>query len=42
MEELERFRKLATGRETRIIELKMEINGLLQRPDEDARYKIVD
>jgi PAS domain S-box-containing protein len=42
MEELERFRKLATGRETRMIELKMEINGLLQRLDEDAKYKIVE
>ena len=42
MEELERFERLAVGRESRMIELKREINELLQRLDEPVRYNIVE
>ena len=38
---LKRFNKLAVGRELKIIELKKEINGLLEDLDKEPRYKIV-
>ena len=38
--ELERFNRLAVGRETRMIDLKKEINDLLARLNEQARYKL--
>ena len=38
MEELTRFNKAAVGRETRMIELKKEINDLCSRLGEEARY----
>jgi len=39
-EELTRFRKLAVGRETRMIELKKEINELLNESGKSQKYKI--
>ena len=39
-EALKRFNKLAVGRELRMIELKKEINGLLEDLDKEPRYKI--
>jgi PAS domain S-box-containing protein len=41
VEELERFNKLAIGREIRMIHLKEEINELLFRLNQDKKYKIV-
>jgi PAS domain S-box-containing protein len=41
VEELERFNKLATGREIKMIQLKEEINELLCQSNRDKRYKIV-
>jgi PAS domain S-box-containing protein len=41
LEELERFNKLAIGREIMMIKLKEEINGLLCQLNQDKRYKIV-
>jgi PAS domain S-box-containing protein len=41
VEELERFNKLAMGRELRMIQLKEEINELLGRLNQDEKYKIV-
>lgn len=41
MEELERFSKLAVGREERMIELKEEINELLRNIGQSDKYKIV-
>jgi PAS domain S-box-containing protein len=41
MEELERFSKLAVGREDRMIELKKEINEILQGLGQAEKYKIV-
>jgi len=38
--ELERFNRLAVGRETRMIELKKEINDLCARLDDAPRYKL--
>lgn len=39
--ELERFSKLAVGREDRMIELKKEINEMLRGLDQPEKYKIV-
>ena len=39
-ENLKRFNKLAVGRELRMIELKKEINGLLEDLGKEPRYKI--
>ena len=41
LEELERFNKLANGREIKMIQLKEEINELLCQLNQDKRYKIV-
>jgi len=41
VEELERFYKLAIGREKKMIQLKEEINELLCQSNQDKRYKIV-
>jgi PAS domain S-box-containing protein len=41
VEELERFNKLAIGREIKMIQLKEEINELLGQSNQDERYKIV-
>ena len=41
VEELERFNKLALGRELKMIQLKEEINELLCQLKRDKRYKIV-
>ena len=42
VEDLERFNRLAVGRELRMIELKQEINGLLQAAGEPPRYEVVE
>lgn len=39
-DELERFTRLAVGRELRIIELKKEINALLEELGKEPRYRI--
>jgi len=41
LEELERFNKLAIGREIKMIQLKEEINELLCQLNQDKKYKIV-
>jgi len=41
MEELEQFSKLAIGREIKMIQLKEEINELLDQMNQDKKYKIV-
>ena len=41
VEELERFRKFAIGREKKMIQLKEEINGLSDQMKQDKKYKIV-
>jgi PAS domain S-box-containing protein len=41
MDELERFNNLTVGREMRMIELKKEINHLLEKLGEPTKYKIV-
>jgi PAS domain-containing protein len=41
MQDLERFSKLAVGREERMIELKKEINDLILRTGQPDKYKIV-
>ena len=41
LEELERFNKLAIGREIMMIQLKEEINELLCQLNQDKKYKIV-
>jgi PAS domain S-box-containing protein len=41
VEELERFNKLAIGREIKMIQLKQEINEALGQLNQDKRYKIV-
>jgi len=39
-EELERFRRLATGRELKMIDLKKEINGMMLKSGSSEKYKI--
>ncbi|HUR96644.1 MAG TPA: CheR family methyltransferase [Pyrinomonadaceae bacterium] len=39
-EELERFNRVAVGRETRMIDLKKEVNELAARLGEDSRYRL--
>ena len=41
LEELERFNKLAFGREIKMIQLKKEINELRAQLNQDKRYKVV-
>ena len=41
LEELERFNKLAIGREIKMIQLKEEINEMLSQLNQDKKYKIV-
>ena len=41
VDELERFSKVAYGREKKMIQLKQEINELLIQLDQDEKYKIV-
>ncbi|MFC1887147.1 hypothetical protein ACFLZM_08870, partial [Thermodesulfobacteriota bacterium] len=41
LEELERFNLLAIGREEKMIELKEEINELMQQAGKEKKYKIV-
>jgi hypothetical protein len=41
VDELERFSKLAFGREKKMIQLKQEINELRGQLDQDEKYKIV-
>ena len=40
MEELERFNRLVTGREERMIQLKAEINALLEELGREQKYKV--
>lgn len=40
LEELEKFNRLAVGRELKMIELKKEINQLLSESGKDAKYRI--
>ena len=40
VEELDRFNRAAVGRETRMIELKKEVNELSRRLGEAARYPL--
>jgi len=40
MDDLKRFNALAAGRETRIIELKTEVNALLAQQDKAKRYNV--
>jgi two-component system, chemotaxis family, CheB/CheR fusion protein len=42
MDELTRFNTAAVGRETRMIELKKEVNELCERLGEPARYKVAE
>ena len=42
LDDLERFSKVAIGREERMIELKQEINTMLQSTGQTEKYKIVD
>ncbi len=41
-EELELFNKMTVSRELKMIELKKEINSLLEKAEESPKYKIVD
>ena len=41
LQDLQRFERLAVGREERMIELKEQINDLLQEMGQQAKYKIV-
>ena len=42
LEELERFSRLVVGREEKMINLKQEINSLLNNLDQEPKYKIVN
>jgi PAS domain S-box-containing protein len=42
IDELERFHRLTVGRELTMIELKKEVNTLLQQMDKEAKYNIVE
>lgn len=42
LEDLERFNRLTLGREERMIELKEEINGLLEKAGQGRKYRIAD
>jgi PAS domain S-box-containing protein len=42
MDELERYFKLTVGRELTMVELKKEVNNLLNKLGEDNKYKIVE
>lgn len=42
MDELERFQKLTVGREITMVELKKEVNNLLNKSGQDNKYKIVE
>ncbi len=42
MEDLERFSRLTINREEKMIQLKMEINGLMEKMGMDEKYKIVE
>lgn len=42
LDELERFNRLVVGRELKMIQLKEEINGLLEKLGRKQRYKIVE
>jgi hypothetical protein len=42
VEELERFRKMAIGREIKMIQLKEEINELLNQSGQGEKYEIVE
>jgi PAS domain S-box-containing protein len=42
LDDLERFNRLTLGREERMIELKEEINALLEQTGQGKKYKIVD
>ncbi|MEE9536861.1 MAG: hypothetical protein V3V51_05395, partial [Desulfobacterales bacterium] len=41
VDELQRFSKVAFGREKKMIQLKEEINELLDQMNQDKKYKIV-
>lgn len=41
-ERLEKFQKITLGRESRVMELKAEVNGLLERLGEPAKYKTAE
>jgi len=42
LEELEQFSKVAIGREEKMIQLKEEINQLLEQAGQGKKYKIVE
>jgi hypothetical protein len=42
MDELERFNRLTINREEKMIELKVEINDLLEQMNREKKYKIVE
>jgi PAS domain S-box-containing protein len=42
MDELERFHKITIGRETTMVELKKEVNHLLNKLGEDNKYRIIE
>jgi PAS domain S-box-containing protein len=42
MDELERFQRITIGRELKMIELKKEVNHLLQQAGQPEKYRIVD
>jgi hypothetical protein len=42
MEELEQFNEMAIGREEKMIELKEQINELLDQMGKDKKYEIVE
>jgi hypothetical protein len=42
MEDLERFNRLTMGREHRMIQLKREINTLLEEMGREKKYRVVE